>query len=204
MIPGSRPLKAGDVCRAEARVVAVVNGDSGKTVRVSGRVLCEDNPVMGVQSAYFFCGRFTDYENTFETIDEPDYTVELITDADESKPLAAGMRLIFCLHSEVTYKDKANYRSVTVAGDVLVCDYLGSLVKVAYVDFKRDESQGNPVVAYLQRHGSAKSAPMPLATEYHLTSDSNPSLYRAPSTNEPYSKVSGDFNWAGDESTPFT
>jgi fatty acid synthase subunit beta len=35
---------------------------------------------------------------------------------------------------------------------------------------------------------------MPLTTEYHLTSDSNPSLYRAPSTNAPYSKVSGDYN----------
>ena len=208
MIPGSKPLKAGDVCRAEAQVVAVVNGDSGKTVRVSGRVLCDGNPVMEVQSAFFFRGRFTDYEHTFETIDEPDYTVELITDADvgvllskdwfewadESKPLAAGTRLIFRLRSEVTYKDKVNYRSVAVAGDVLVRDHLGSLVKVAYVDFERDESQGNPFVAYLQRHGSAKSAPIPLATEYHLTSDSNPSLYRAPSTNEPYSKVSGDFN----------
>ena len=52
----------------------------------------------------------------------------------------------------------------------------------------------NPVVAYLQRYGSAKSAPVPLTIEYHLTSDSNPSLYRAPSTNEPYSKISGDFN----------
>ena len=83
---------------------------------------------------------------------------------------------------------------VSVAGDILVCDHLGSLVKVGYFDFERDESQGNPIVAYLQRHGSAKLAPMPLTTEDHLTSDSNPSFYRAPSTNEPYSKVSGDFN----------
>ena len=37
---------------------------------------------MEVQSAFFFRGRFTDYNNNFETIDEPDYTVELITDAD--------------------------------------------------------------------------------------------------------------------------
>ncbi len=208
MIPGSKLLKAGDVCRAEARVVAVVNGDSGKTVRVSGHVMCEGNPVMEVQSAFFFRGRFTDYENTFETIDEPDYSVEPVTDADvgvplskdwfewadESRPLTAGTRLTFRLRSQVTYKDKVNYRSVAVAGDVLVRNHLGSLVRVAYVDFERDESQGNPVVAYLQRHGSAKSAPIPLTTEYHLTSDSNPSLYRAPSTNEPYSKVSGDFN----------
>ena len=87
-----------------------------------------------------------------------------------------------------------NYCSVTVAGNVLVRDYLGSLVKVAYVNFEHDKSQGNLVVAYLQHHGLAKSAPIPLTTEYHFTLDSNPSLYRAPSTNEPYSKVSGDFN----------
>lgn len=207
-IPGSKPLKAGDICRAEAKVVAVVNGDSGKTVRVSGHVLCEGIPVIEVQSAFLYRGHFTDYENTFETIDEPDYAVELATDADvgvlqskdwfewadETKPLTAGTRLIFRLRSEVTYKDKVNYRSVAVAGDVFVRGHLGRLVKVAYVDFERDESQGNPVAAYLQRHGSAKSAPIPLAGEYHLTSNTNPSLYHAPTTNEPYSKVSGDFN----------
>ncbi len=208
VIPGSRPLKAGDICHAEARVIGVVNSDSGKTVRVSGHVLCEGKPIIEVRSAFLYRGRFTDYENTFETIDEPDYTVELVTDADvgvllskdwfewadEAKPLTAGARLIFRLRSEVTYKDKVNYRSVAVAGDVFVRGHLGRLVKVAYVDFDRDESQGNPVVAYLQRYGSAKSVPIPLAAEYHLTSSTNPSLYHAPATNEPYSKISSDFN----------
>ena len=208
VVPGAKPLKAGDVCRAEAKVAAVVNGDSGKTVRVTGHVLCEGKPVIEVQSAFLYRGRFTDFENTFETIDEPDYTVDLATAADvgvllskdwfewadENQPLVAGTRLIFRLRSEVTYKDKVNYRSVAVAGDVFVRGHLGRLVKVAYVDFERDESQGNPVVSYLQRHGSAKSAPIPLASEYHLTSNANPSLYHAPATNEPYSKVSGDFN----------
>jgi len=198
VIPGSRPLKAGDVCRAEARVVAVVNSDSGKTVRVSRRVLCEDNTVIEVQSAFLFRGRFTDFENTFKTINEPDYTVELLTGADvgvllskdsfewadEVKPLTAGTRLIFRLCSEVTYKDKVNYRSVAVAGDVFVRGHLSHLVKVAYVDFERDESQGNPIITYLQRHGSAKSTPIPLAVEYHFTSSTNPSLYHAPATNE--------------------
>ncbi len=208
VVPGARPLKAGDVCRAEAKVVAVVNGDSGKTVRVTGHVLCEGKPVIEVQSAFLYRGRFTDYDNTFETIDEPDYSVEPATDADvgvllskdwfewadETKPLTAGTRLIFRLRSEVTYKDKVNYLSVAVAGDVFLRGHLGRLVKVAYVDFERDESQGNPVVAYLQRHGSVKSAPIPLASEYHLTSSANPSLYHAPATNQPYSQVSGDFN----------
>ncbi len=72
---------------------------------LSGHVLCEGNLVMKVQSAFFFHGRFMDYKNTFKMIDEPNYSVELVTDADvgilllkdwfkwagESKPLTAGM-----------------------------------------------------------------------------------------------------------------
>jgi fatty acid synthase subunit alpha, fungi type len=104
------------------------------------------------------------------------------------------MRLTLRVCSEVTHKDKVNYWSVAVTGDVLVHNYLSSLVKVAYVDFEHYESQGNPVVTYLQRHDSPGSTPIPLTTEYHLTSDSKPSLYCTPSTNEPYSTVSGGFN----------
>ena len=47
MRPGSRPLKAGGVCRAEASVVAVYAGNSGNTVRVSEHALCEVNQVIG-------------------------------------------------------------------------------------------------------------------------------------------------------------
>jgi hypothetical protein len=88
-----------------------------------------------------------------------------------------------------------NCRSVAVAGDVFVRGHLGRLVKVAYVDFDEcDEFQCNPVVIYLQRYGSTKSAPIPLAIEYHLTSSTYPSLYHVPATNELYSKISGEFN----------
>ena len=100
--------------------------------------------------------------------------------ADESKSLTAGARLIFRPRSEVTYKEKVSHHSVAVAGDVLVRDHLGCLVKV-YVDFERNESQGNPVVDYPQRLGLEKSAPIPLTAEYNLTSDLNLSLYHAPS-----------------------
>jgi len=89
-----------------------------------------------------------------------------------------GLSFTFRLRSEVTYKDKVNYHSVAITGDVFVCGHLGCLVRVAYVDFECNESHGNPVMAYLQCHGSAKSAPIPVVAEYHLTSSTNPSLYR--------------------------
>ena len=56
--------------QGEASVVAVVNGDSGKTIQVSWHALCEGNLVIEVQSAFFFRSPFTNYENSFEANDE--------------------------------------------------------------------------------------------------------------------------------------
>lgn len=73
----ARPLKAGDVCRAEARIVSVTNSAIGKTVKVKGNVLRDDEPVIEVNSSFLYRSRFTDYDNTFETIDKPEYIVSL-------------------------------------------------------------------------------------------------------------------------------
>jgi hypothetical protein len=69
-------LKVGDVCRAEARIVSVINSDSGKIVKVRDNVPRDGQPVVMANSSFLFCGRFTD--NTFEIVDgEPEYIVSL-------------------------------------------------------------------------------------------------------------------------------
>jgi fatty acid synthase subunit beta len=118
---------------------------------------------MAIRSSKFGQHSFTAVVS--QTIDESDYPVEPSTNADicvllsndwfewadEAKPTPASTRLTFrlSLRFEVTYKDKVNYCSVAVAGDVFVRGHLGRLVKVTYVNFERDESHGKPVVAYL-------------------------------------------------------
>ncbi|KAJ7285205.1 fatty acid synthase [Mycena rebaudengoi] len=189
MIDGAKPLQVGDVCKAEAKIVSVINTDAGKVVKVKGHVFRADKPVIEVISAFLYRGRFVDYVNTFETTEEPDYIVTLETDAavgvlqskewfewiDESKPLLAGTSLIFRVKSQVSFKDKTSYREVSVSGDIFVRNQLKALVLVGTVDFQQDDSRGNPVVAYIQpRQG--------------------PIVFNAPLTNEPYSKISGDFN----------
>jgi fatty acid synthase subunit beta len=64
------------------------------------------------------------------------------------------------------------------------------------VDFQQDDSQGNPVLAYLQRHGTAQglTTPQALANGYSLNTPDVSTTFNAPLTNEPYSKISGDFN----------
>ncbi|TFK79758.1 hypothetical protein K466DRAFT_639625 [Polyporus arcularius HHB13444] len=95
--------------------------------------------------SFLYRGRFDDYENTFEILEEPDYVVELPTEAtvgvlqskewfewdDKTKPLQAGTTLIFRVRSEVTYRNKTCYKAVNVSGDVCVRDQMKRLVKLA-------------------------------------------------------------------------
>jgi len=209
MVNGAKPLQVGDVCNAEARIASVTNANEGKIVKVKGHVYRQGMPVVEVVSAFLYRGRFSDYHNTFETTEEPDYLVPIENDAavgvlqskewfdwdDEFKPLEAGTSLIFRIQSQVSFKDKTSYRDVSVSGDIFVRNQLKVFVKVGSVDFQQDDSQGNPVLAYLQRHGTPQGLLTPLANEgYTFANTAGTTVFNAPLTNEPYSKVSGDFN----------
>ncbi|KII85134.1 hypothetical protein PLICRDRAFT_45274 [Plicaturopsis crispa FD-325 SS-3] len=209
MVDGARILQAGDVCKAKASIASVTNTDAGKVVKVKGHVYRDGQAVVEVVSSFLYRGRFSDYENTFETTDEPDYVVKLASDSDvgvlqskewfewddETQPLQAGAELIFRVKSKVTYKDKTSYRDVSVAGEIYVRNYLKRLDKVGSVDFEQEECQGNPVVAYLQRNGSPQGLLIPLPNDgYSMTAAAGPTVFNSPLTNEPYSKISGDFN----------
>ncbi|KAH7884386.1 hypothetical protein F5I97DRAFT_1968464 [Phlebopus sp. FC_14] len=208
VIPGAKPLESGDACIADARISSVKNTDAGKAVQIKGHVFRDGQPIIEVVSSFLYRGRFTDYENTFEIVDEPDYVVELVNDAavgvlkskewlsweDDANPAKASMTLVFRVQSEVTFKDKTSYRDVSVSGDVFMRDQLKRLRKVGSVEFNQEGCQGNPIVAYLQRHGVPEGRVTPLTNEGYTMSGKMPTSFTAPVTNEPYSKVSGDFN----------
>lgn len=140
---------------------------------------------------------------------EDDYLVEVQSPADvavlqskewfqwdnDAKPLLPGTRLIFRLVSDVVYHDKASYQTITVKGHAYVRNQLKELIQVATIDYSAGRSFGNPVASYLQRHGQAQGRPVFFENGgYSLTSSASPATFRAPATNEPYSKISRDFN----------
>jgi fatty acid synthase subunit beta len=207
MIDGVKPLKVGDVCKAEARISSVTNTNEGKIVKVKGHVCRGSQQVIEVESAFLYHGCFSDYENTFETTEEPDYLVEVVDDAavgvlhskecfdwhDEDKPLLAGTSLIFQVRSHISFKDKVSYREVSVSGNIFVWDQLKNLVQVGSINFRQDECKGNPVVSYVKRHGTPQGLPTPLANGGYTFATTD-AVFNAPLNNEPYSKISGDFN----------
>ncbi|KAF5337956.1 hypothetical protein D9757_014846 [Collybiopsis confluens] len=127
------------------------------------------------------------FENTFEITEEPDYVVTLDSEA----------RWCFAIQrmSSVSFRDRISFRELTVTGDIFVRDQLKNLKKVGSVEFQADDAHGNPVVAYLQRHGVVQGQTVPLANEgYKLTTTEGSTSFFSPLTNEPYSMISGDFN----------
>ncbi|ODO06611.1 hypothetical protein I350_03968 [Cryptococcus amylolentus CBS 6273] len=208
VMEGVAPLRAGDVCSAEARVVSVINSDSGKTVKVKGYVLRAGEPVIEISSSFLYRGKFVDYENTFETADESDYVVELtkansvgILQAkpwfewdDDSVPLDVGTTLTFKTKSELRYRDKTTFSAVKVTGAAFIRDSTKALIQVATIDYEAHNLHGNPVLEYLKRHGQAIGNPVALETGYSLIEDPTTAVFTTPATNEPYSKISGDFN----------
>jgi hypothetical protein len=81
MVECAGPLQVGGVCRAETLIASVTNTVADKAVRVKGHVYCGNRPVIEVVPYFLHRGRFTDYENTFQNIEEPGYLVQLPDDA---------------------------------------------------------------------------------------------------------------------------
>lgn len=208
MVDGAKPLQVGDVCKAEAQIVSVTNANEGKIVKVKGYVYRKGERVIEVVSSFLYRGRFDDYENTFEITEEPDYLVPFDTDAsigvleskewhdweDDSYTLTPGTSLIFRIRSRVSFKDKSTYRKLDVDGDIFIRNQLKVLVKVGTVEFSEENCLGNPVLAYLQRHGTPQGLSTPLSNDGYTLSKTDSTTFNAPLTNEPYSKISGDFN----------
>ena len=92
--------------------------------------------------------------------------------------------LIFRIQSQVSFKDKTTYRNVSVSGDIFIRNQLKVLIKVGCVDFQQDDSQGNPVLAYLQHHGMAQGLTTPLTNGYSLNTPDVSTTFNAPLMNE--------------------
>lgn len=81
MMEGAKPLQVSDVCKSEACIASVSNSDAGKVVKLKGHVYHAGQLVIEDVSTILYRGRFADYENTFETTEEPDYLAYLLEDA---------------------------------------------------------------------------------------------------------------------------
>ena len=207
MIPGAAPLKKGDVLDTTAEVNAVINQDSGKMVEVCGTITRDGKKVMEVTSQFLYRGSYEDYENTFQRKVETPMQVTLGSTKDvavlQSKEWfnmddaadidLLGQTLVFKLQTLTRFKNKTVFSSVQTLGKVELELPSKEIVQVASVEYEAGASYGNPVLDYLQRNGEALDQPVHFENAIPLNGKT-PLLLKAPSSNETYARVSGDYN----------
>ncbi|KAK6413368.1 beta subunit of fatty acid synthetase, partial [Oleoguttula sp. CCFEE 5521] len=206
MLPGAAPLKKGDVLDTTAEVNAVINQDSGKMVEVCGTITRDGKPVMEVTSQFLYRGAYTDFENTFQRKHETPVQVHL----QSTKEIAVlqskewfkieepdiellGQTLVFRLQSLTKYKNKTVFSSLQTLGKVELELPSKEIIQVASVEYEAGASLGNPVLDYLSRNGEALDQPMVFENPIPLHGKI-PLVLKAPSSNETYARVSGDYN----------
>ncbi|KAI9803150.1 MAG: beta subunit of fatty acid synthetase [Piccolia ochrophora] len=206
MLPGAEPLKNGDVVETTAQINAVINQESGKMVEVCGTITRDGRPILEVTSQFLYRGSYSDFENTFQRKDETPVQLHLATSKDvavlrskewfrfdEPDVELLGQTLTFRLQSLFRFKNRTVFSSVETYGQVLLELPTKELIQVASVEYEAGISHGNPVIDYLQRHGSSIEQPVHFENAIPL-SGKTPLVLRAPATNETYARVSGDFN----------
>ncbi|KAG2217921.1 hypothetical protein INT45_012584 [Circinella minor] len=213
VLEGGDLLSVGDVVDTYAQINAIVNNDSGKMIEVKGVIVRDNKPVLEVTSQFLYRGQFNDYEYTFQRTVETPMQVKLDdvkdiavlkskewvewTEELENYELSPGSTLIFRLNTEVKYKNKSIFASVKTEGTVSMQISTKEFVQVGKIEYEAGESHGNPVIEYLKRHGqeieqahffeNGGYSVMPAQSTYS-------SVVHAPASNEPYAKISGDFN----------
>jgi fatty acid synthase subunit beta len=212
LVEGASPLRANDECSAKASIQSIKISDTGKTVAVRGVVLRKEadgsmKAVIEVVSSFFFRGRFKDFNRCFETVSN-EYQVLIKTPADVSvlrskewftwthnEPLKPDMMLEMHTLSDMRFKDSTSFSAVEVEGTAYIRDFKDDLLAVGEISYSADSvSYGNPVVEYIKRIGGSSSGPVALENGYSLVPEAKQAVFKAPASNEPYSKVSGDFN----------
>ncbi|KAI1007020.1 Fatty acid synthase subunit beta [Podosphaera aphanis] len=206
MMSGAEPLKKGDEVETTAQINAVIIQDSGKMVEVCGTITRNGKPVMEVTSQFLYRGIYSDFSNTFQRKIETPMRIHLATSRDvavlrskewfcldEPDHDLLGQTLTFRLQSFVRFKNKTMFSNVETTGQVLLELSTKEIIQVASVEYEAGVSHGNPVIDYLQRHGSSIEQPVMFENAIPL-SGKTPLQIRAPASNETYARVSGDYN----------
>ena len=201
------PLKLGDNVTTQAKVQSVIISDVGKTVKVVGTLIRHDNPVLEVTSEFLFRGNYDDYENTFQTVNEEPMVLEIKTKKSLNVLLSKAWfawekptdsfegSLIFRLTTLSEFQNKSTTSKMNCSGSVFVLNNTKGEVKVGSVNYQGSFVKGNPVMAYLERHGKKVFNISAIDNEYNIViDDCISSTFRSPTTNKDYGKISGDSN----------
>ncbi|KAJ2358459.1 fatty acid synthase alpha subunit Lsd1 [Coemansia sp. RSA 2618] len=211
IVERASPIRVGEQLSSEARVTEVVDGSTGRSVRVQGHVMRGDRPVVSIDTSFLYRGQKPDYAVNFRNVDEP--TIELkIADAatlallrgkewlvmlpQMDKHACVGTTLQLRLLSQYRMRTATVYSYIATFGKVLArASGSSEWIKVADVDFECANAFDNPVLRFLHAHGRVMDSVRQLAGDgRELAGTIRDMTSCSPASNYMYANVSTDHN----------
>ncbi|PIA13919.1 hypothetical protein COEREDRAFT_10860 [Coemansia reversa NRRL 1564] len=212
VVPGAQPIRPDEQLTSEAQITEVLDNASGRTLRVKCHVLRNSQPVIEIDTSFFFRNHLPDYSSNFKHVSEQVFQLEikdilllvlvrsrewLVPVEEINNPIAVGDILQFHLESRYSYQSATVYSHVSTYGTVLVRGSTLEYIKVADVDFECSTTSTNPVLQFLCRHGQSVSNTSSLNADDRNLVGSNrkaESMSLASISNQAYSDASTDHN----------
>ncbi|KAF7715220.1 PKS/NRPS-like protein biosynthetic cluster [Penicillium ucsense] len=204
----AEPIQAGYALETKSRIKAITIEDAGKMVEVRADVYHGNKVVLELSSQFLYRGSHNDWENMFRKVDEEEMElcplnpmeVAMLKSKSWFHPIdrcldLQGQTLVFVLRSTYRYASKETFKTVTTVGEVRLNSSLpGGSRPIATVDYRAVNCRGNPVMDYLQRHGSPVQKRAMFEQPSAMTSEGSSLILKMPPSNEAYAHVSWDFN----------
>ncbi len=210
MLPDATPFKKGDMLSTTSDIIAVVNHDSGTMVEVCASITRDDEQaVMQVTSQFLLRGVYTDYVNTFQRRIEARFKVHLKTPKhvavlkskkwfklEKAETELLGHSVVFKLETSTRFSNQNVFSNIETVGSVELELPTMEVFRIASVNYTAGHSHSNPVLDYLHRTGSVLDQPVFFENPIPLQCDNDktPLIINAPTSNESYANVSGDYN----------
>ena len=204
-VENAHTLCIGDILETTSHLNAVTIQPSGKLVEVAAFIRRQGKVVVKVTSTFIIQGSFSDYENTFRKVEEPEVELTVASEKDEAilssrdwldfdhlSQSLIGKTLVFKLNSQITYGPASRFSSLQVIGPVFSKNALGVMERVGQVYFETGDCLGNSVTDFLNRHGTRLHLVQPLLSPGW--SGDRSWKVQIPCVNTPYARVSGDTN----------
>jgi fatty acid synthase subunit beta len=216
---GAQHLMIGDELATRAYISSITIEPSGKVVQVACEIrrAAPNSPViMTVRSSFLFRGSYADFSCTFAREVEPQFELDISSETDiailATKPWfrlddgsqldhlnLTDLTLEFHLQTSTKWQSKSTYSRLDTAGRVYIRSETGDLTPVGTVEHHEEACRDNAVLSYLRRWGRVVDAQKthPLQVPGGPTHGSPPEHkfeVSIPSSNEAYSRASGDFN----------
>ena len=205
-VPGATALKVGDVLHSTSCIKGVYIEDSGKVVDVLAIIERDGRPVIEANSTFLFQGTFRDFENTFKVVKEPSVLLDVRSKKmqallrgqewfilDNGSENLVGELLRFEPETRFTYAGKNTIESLEVSGKIYSASVQGHPKEVGSIEYTATRCVGNPVTDFLNRWGSPLDEVTRLKNP-NKVDEGEATSFTAPRSNEPYGRVSGDFN----------